>query len=85
MPYDFTYVWNLKNKINKQNKSNDKYREHFDSFQIGEHWVKKMKGWKSANWQLQNNHGDAKYSTGNIVNNIVISMCGVRWVLDLLE
>ena len=27
--------------------------------------------------------GTLKYSTGNIVNNIVIVVCGVRWVLDL--
>ena len=27
--------------------------------------------------------GDVKYSIGNIVNNIVITMCGVRWVLHL--
>ena len=26
-----------------------------------------------------------KYSTGNIVNNIVTAMRGVRWVLDLLR
>ena len=36
-------------------------------------WVKKEKGLRSANL-LQNSHGDVKYSIGNIVNNIVITM-----------
>lgn len=27
--------------------------------------------------------GEAKYSTGNIVSDIVITMYGVTWVLDL--
>lgn len=31
-----------------------------------------------------NTHGDVKYGMGNIENNILITMCGVRWVLDLL-
>ena len=25
-------------------------------------------------------HGDVKYSIGNKVSNIVVTMCGVRWV-----
>ena len=29
----------------------------------------------------KNSHTDVKYSIGNTVNNTVISMCGVRWVL----
>ena len=32
--YDFTYMWNLKNKINKQTKTNP-YREQTDGCQIG--------------------------------------------------
>ena len=42
-------------------------------------WVKKMKGLRSTNWYLQFNE-DVKYSTGNIVKNI-ITVYGVRWVL----
>ena len=40
--------------------------------------VKKVKGLRSTDWSLQNSHGDAKYSIGNIVNNIVMPMlpCG---------
>ena len=46
-------------------------------------WVKKMKGLKSTNWLAQNSHGDGTYSTGNIVNNIVITVHGARWALEL--
>ena len=42
-----------------------------------------MKGLESTNWKLQNSHGDVKYSTGNTVNNIVITMCGARWMLEI--
>ena len=44
-----------------------------------------MKGLRSTNWQLQNSYGDVKHSIGNIVNDIVITMYGVRWVLDLSQ
>ena len=37
-------------------------------------WVKKVKGSRSANRQLQNSHGDVKYSRGNVANNIVMTM-----------
>ena len=33
----------------------------------------KDQGFKSTNWQLQNSHGHGQ-STGNLVNNIVITM-----------
>ena len=35
-----------------------------------------MKGLTSTNWLLQNSHGDVKYSTGNVVNN-VLELCVV--------
>ena len=35
---------------------------------------KKVRGLRSTNWQLQNSHGDVKYSIGNIVNSIVITV-----------
>ena len=47
-------------------------------------WVKKAKGPRRADWWLENRHGDAKYSIGNIVSNIVTTMYGVRWALDPL-
>ena len=43
----------------------------------------KMRRLRSTNWKLQNSHGDVKYCIGNIVNNIVITMDGVRWVVVL--
>ena len=49
-----------------------------------ERWVKKVKGLRRTNWLLQNRHGYIKYSIGNIVNNILITMYGVRWLQDLL-
>ena len=69
IPYDFTYIWNLKNKINKQTKlkQNHRYRKQTDGCQ--REWVKKVKG-LSTNWLIQNNHGGVKYSIGKIVNNI---------------
>ena len=36
-----------------------------------------------SDWQLQNSHGDVKYSTGNIVNGVVIAVSGARWVLEI--
>ena len=47
-----------------------------------EGWVKKVKGLRSTNWQLQNSHEDVKDSIGKTVNNIVIMVYNARWVLD---
>ena len=45
--------------------------------------IKKLKGLRSTNWLLKNSHGDVQYSIGNIVNNILITMYGVRWIWNL--
>ena len=46
--------------------------------------MKKVKGFKKYKLAvIQNSHGDVKCSIGNIVNNIVLAMYGVRSVLDL--
>ena len=45
--------------------------------------MKKVKGLRSANWQLRNSGGDVKSSTGNIVNNILITMYRARRVLEI--
>ena len=37
---------------------------------------------RSTDQQLQNSHGDVKYSLGNIVSNIVITTYGARWALN---
>ena len=81
-------MWNPKNNINEQTKQKQthRYREQTGACQMGGRlggWVEKMKGLRSTNWQLQNSHGDVKYSIGNIVNNIVITVCGVRRTLEL--
>ena len=38
--YDFTNMWNLKNKINREaeQKLTNTYREHYDGFQMDEGW-----------------------------------------------
>ena len=53
IPYDFTYIWNLKNKINKQNRNRLKNREQADGCQRGMGFrgrVKKVKGLRSTDW-----------------------------------
>lgn len=35
-----------------------------------------------TNCQLQNSRGDVKYRTENVVDSIVITIYGARWVLD---
>ena len=46
--------------------------------------VKKVKGLRSTNWWLQNSHGNVGYGMENTVKNIVITMYGARWVLEIL-
>ena len=40
MPYDFTYMWNLENKINEQTKQQQthKYRQQTDGCQMEGDW-----------------------------------------------
>ena len=45
--------------------------------------MKKVEEVRSTDWQLQNSHEDVKYSVGNTVNNIVITMHGARLVLEI--
>ena len=51
MPYDFTYKWNRKNKINKI-ETDSQHGEQMDGFhkggEVGD-WVKKVKGLRSTN------------------------------------
>lgn len=42
------------------------------------------KGLGGTNWLLQNSQGKVKYSLRNIINNAVITMSGIRWVLHVL-
>ena len=43
----------------------------------------KGEGIKSTNWLLPNSHRDIKYSLGNVDNNVVMTMCGARWALEI--
>ena len=71
-----TYISIIESKKqNKQaeQKQNLRFREHLDGYQMGggsEGWAKKVKGLRSTIWQLQNSHGDVKYSIVNRVANI---------------
>ena len=77
---------------NKQNKwtsrrETDSYAENILTFVrwegvggIGE----KVKELRCTNWLLQNPHRDVKYCIGNTINNTVMTMCVVRWILGLL-
>ena len=61
---------NLKNKLSKQEeqRQNHGYRERFDGCQVGggcEGMGEEVRRLRSTNRQLQNNHGDVKYSIGN--------------------
>ena len=77
--YDFIYMWNLKKNINGQTKQKQthRHRGQTEDWQRREglgNCVKKVKGLRSTDWQLQNSRGDAKYSTGSTVNNSVIAI-----------
>lgn len=43
----------------------------------------KVRRLRSTNWQLENSQGHVKYGTGDMVNNIVLTMDGVRWIPGL--
>ena len=72
-------MWNLKNKINKQNQYRQTQRVNWGL----ENWLKEMKR-LSTSWRLQNSHRDVKRSKGSIVNYIAITMYGAGWALGLL-
>ena len=81
-----TYLTTIKSK--KQNKQEN--RNRFTDTEniltvarwergVGD-WVETGKGLRSTNWLLQSSHGDVKYSIGNIINNILVTMYSVRLV-----
>ena len=80
---------NLKTKINEQaeQKQDHRYRENFDGCQVGQglgEMGEKCEGIKKYKLVFTNSYGDVKYSKGNIVNDSLITMHGVRWVPGLL-
>ena len=46
--------------------------------------VEKGKELRSTDWSLQYSHGYVNYSIGNIISNIVVTMYGAKWVLEIL-
>lgn len=42
----------------------------------------KGKGLSSTHWQLRNSRGDVEDGTGNAVNDVVKTLCGVRSASD---
>lgn len=51
-----------------------------DGCQVEE--CKKGEGIKKCYWQVQKSNEDKKYGIGNTVNNIIMIMYGVKWVLE---
>ena len=69
IPHDFTYMWNLKNNMKDQTKQKQthRYREQTDGCQLEEGfrgWVRKVKGVRNTNWQLENSHGHVNTALG---------------------
>ena len=86
IPCDFTYMWNLKNKIIEQNS---KLQIQMTNWWLPgrEDWWDGCKGVGVKMYRLsyiKTAMGGVKYSIGNIVHSLVITVCGVRWMLDLL-
>ena len=61
-------------------KQTHRYREQTDSWSFGV-WIEKVKRLRNTDWQLQNSHGDIKYSIGNIAKDVVITKYGTSWYL----
>ena len=90
IPYIFTYMWNLKNKVHRQNRNKPMDTENRLKVAdwrrcggLGEkgEGIKKHK--LVVTKQLQNSHGEVN-SIENIVNGIIITVHGAQWVLELV-
>ena len=54
-----------------------------DSCPRGGELGEKVERLRNTNGYLQSSHRDVRYSRGNIFNNIVMTMYGARWVLEI--
>ena len=76
MPYDFAYMWNLRDKVSEQTRQEQTTdTENRPMVARGEGvwgWVEKVRGLRSTSWQLRNSHEDVKRSTGNTVNDVTL-------------
>ena len=79
VPYDFIYMWSLKNR-NKHNRNTVIHTEQKRG-ELGD-WVKEVKELRRTNQQLQNSCGDIKHGLRDLDNAIVITMRGARRVLE---
>ena len=82
---------NLKNKLSKQEqKQNHGYRDHFNGWQMGGgcgEMGEEVRRLRITNRQLQNSHGDVKYSIGSGVAKEPICMTPghKQWCGDCLR
>ena len=83
---------NLKNKLSKQEeqRQNHGYGERFDGCQMGGRCGRmgeEVRGLRSTNRELQNHHGDVKYSIGNGIAKELICMAHghEQWWGDFLR
>ena len=61
-----------------------RYREQSDGCQMGEGWgISENNEGIKYKQEVKNSHGNVKYSIGNTVNDVVITLYGARWVLEL--
>jgi len=72
LPYDCTYMWNLKNKVKKPKVicRGDWWLPGGGTWVGG--WEKWVKGVKNTDFQLQNSEGDIAYSMVTVVKNSVL-------------
>ena len=87
--YDFTYKWNLKDRINENkwiNRTNQKqiHREQTNGCQMGECKGMGTKEIKECKLPIIKQSQDCKYNTGHVANNTGITVHDARWALDLL-
>ena len=80
-------MWYVKNKVNEQTKQKQTHRCRGQAGgckggDVGD-WVKKVKGLRSIDWRSQDRHGAVKYSIRGVVDTILITVCGARWVLKI--
>ena len=74
----------------KQNKQNRNKLTHTENILTVSRWERgcgvseKGEGIREYRLVVTNSHGEVQYSTGNTVGNVVITVYGVRWGLDLL-
>ena len=84
IPRDFTGMWNLRNNIKEQTRQKqDSENKLMISRWEGVGWKRGRDYDVQITWN-KNSHGNVKYNIGTIVSNIVITMYGARWVLDLV-